>query len=103
VVLDPVDYVAVRNKTANQRNEPSRGTATGEVTGIRIVRAGLEGAEARWSTRSPLGRLLIRLLDGEVDFVSISSMARMRAPLSASGPSWLKVRSRFRRSDFIDN
>src|ERR1700746_3546291 len=53
----------------------------------------------------PLGRLLIRLLDGEVDFVFISSMAavlsisdgrcsRMRAlsaALSRSVLSWLKV------------
>jgi len=32
--------------------------------------------------RSPLGRVLIRLLDGEVDFISISSITPMSAALS---------------------
>jgi hypothetical protein len=31
--------------------------------------------------RSPLGRLLIRLLDGEVDFVSMSSITPISAAL----------------------
>ena len=91
MVLDPVDCVAARNETANHRNEPSRGISAGEVTGIRIVRAAFEGAETRWSTRSPLDRRLIPLLDREVDFVSISLMTPMSATLSRKcGPSWLK-------------
>src|SRR3984893_16744386 len=65
LVLDPVDCVTVRNETANR----SRGTSTGEVAAIRIVRwrrSRVLRRDGPRGQRSPLGRLLSRLLDGEV-------------------------------------
>ena len=72
----------------------SRGTSTGEVMGIRIVRGRRSRVLRRdgpRGQRSPLGRLLIRLLDGELDFIFISSMTAVSPALSRKVASWLKV------------
>jgi len=79
----------------------SRGASTGEVTGIRIVRGRRSRVLRRdgpRGQRSHLGRLLIRLLDGELDFIFISSMTAVSPALSRKVAELVESRCRFRQS-----
>jgi len=68
--------------------------------GIRIVRGRrlkVLRRDGRQGRQSPLGRLLIRLRDGEIDPVAISSMTPMSAAVSRKWAELVENRSRFRR------
>jgi hypothetical protein len=76
----------------------SRGTSAGEVSGIQIARGRRSRMLRRDGPRgqqSPFGRLLIRLRDGELDIVSISSMTAVSAALSRKWAELVESRSRF--------
>jgi hypothetical protein len=49
---------------------------------VRGCRSRVQRRDGQRGQRSPLGRLLIRLLDGDLDFVSINSMTAVSAALS---------------------